>query len=174
VLAVILGLMRSYLISASAGHALTPAAAQALFDTMLRYLKEGLRIVFGVGLAAAFVGWLAGPSRPAVALRRAPARAYQWIDSGIRKQGWEFGAAGQWVAANRSVAQGILVGVAFLLLVFWGNPGIGGVLIVALVTGLLVLVVRNIAAKPPGEVGAGSGGPPATGTGSPPAGAGTA
>ncbi|HUO48263.1 MAG TPA: hypothetical protein VMU09_05470, partial [Acidimicrobiales bacterium] len=127
------------------------------------------------GLAVAFVAWLAGPSRPAVALRRAPAKAYRWIDSGIRKQGWEFGTAGQWVAANRGPVQGGLVGLAFLLLVFWGNPGIGGVLIVAIVTGFLVLVVRNIAAKPPGEVGPGTGGPPAaTGTGSPPASTGTA
>jgi len=175
VLAIVLGLMRSYLISASAGHALTPEAAQALFDTMLRYLKEGLRILFGIGLAVAFVAWLAGPSRPAVALRRAPVRAYRWVDSGIRKQGWEFGTAGQWVAANRGVSQGVLVGLAFLLLVFWGNPGIGGVLVVALITGFLVLVVRNIAAKPAEEVGAGAKGPPSSaGSGSPPAGAGTA
>jgi hypothetical protein len=178
VMAVILGLLRSYLISASAGHSLTPEAAQALFDTMLRYLKEGLRILFAIGLVVTFIAWLAGPSRPARALRRAPVTAYRWIDKGIREQGWEFGAAGQWVAANRGATQGGLVGLAVLLLVIWGNPGIGGFLVVAVVTGLLVLVVRNIAGKPPDEVGTGSGGPPATtGSGSggtPAAGAGTA
>jgi hypothetical protein len=175
VMAVVLGLLRSYLISASAGHALTPAAAQALFDTMLRYLKEGLRILFGIGLAVAFLAWLFGPSRPARALRRAPVTAYRWVDKGIREQGWEFGAAGQWVAANRGVTQGGLVGLAVLLLVIWGNPGIVGFLVLAIVTGLLVLVVRNIAGKPPDEAGTGSAGPPAaTGTGSTPAaGAGT-
>ena len=168
-LAVILGLLRSYLISASAGHALTPEAAQALFDTMLRYLKEGLRIVFAAGLLVAFGAWLAGPSRPAKAIRRAPAEFYRWADRGIREQGWEFGAFGQWIAANRAVSQGVLVGVAVLLLVIWGNPGIGGVLIVALVTGFLMLVVHNIAGKPPGVAGAGSGGPPSSGDSTSPA-----
>jgi hypothetical protein len=174
-MAVMLGLMRSYLISASAGHALTPAAAQALFDTMLRYLKEGLRVVFGIGLAVAFVAWLAGPSRPAVALRRAPTRAYRWVDKGIREQGWEFGSAGQWVAANRGVTQGGLVGLAVLLLIIWGNPGIVGFLVLAVVTGLLVMVVRNVAAKPPEESDTGSTeATTATGTGgTPPLGAGT-
>jgi len=171
ILAVILGLLRSYLIAASAGHALTPEAAQALFDTLLRYLKEGLRILFAIGLVVALAAWVAGPSRPAVAVRRAPVRALRWADAAIRERAWEFGPAGQWVAANRGLTQGVLVGLAVLLLVIWGNPGIVGVLVVALVTVFLVLVVRNVRAKPTEAAAPGAGTGP-TSAGTPPAGAG--
>jgi hypothetical protein len=147
VLAIILGLARSFLISASAGHALTPAAAQALFDTLLRYLRDGLRILFAIGLLVALGAWLAGPSRPAVWLRRAPVAAYRWVERGVREQGWELGPAGQWVAANKAVVQGALAFVAVLLLV-WVTPGIGVTLIILLVAGFLVIVVRTLKLKP--------------------------
>jgi hypothetical protein len=147
VLAIILGLARSYLISASAGHQLTPEAATALFDTLLRYVKDGLRIAFAVGLLVALVAWLCGPARPVVALRRGIVRAYRFIERGIRDHGWDLGPAGQWVAANKGGVQGVLVGLAVLLLI-WTTPGIGGVLVIVLVTAALVVVVRTMALKP--------------------------
>ncbi len=147
VLAIILGLARSYLISASAGHQLTPEAATALFDTLLRYVKTGLRIAFGVGVFVALVAWLAGPARPAAALRRGVVSAYHWVERGIRERGWDFGPAGQWVAANKGAAQGVLAGLAVLLLI-WVTPGIVGTLVIVLITVFLVLVVRAMAVKP--------------------------
>jgi len=162
VLAIILGLARSFLISASAGHALTPEASAALFDTLLRYLRTGLRVLFGIGVLVALGAWLAGPSRPVVALRRAVVRAYRWVEQGVRNRGWDFGPVGQWVAANKGVVQGVLVGLAVLVLVWWGNPGILGTLVVLLVTGFLVVVVRTLAVKPrlPGGASTGPGAGP--------------
>jgi hypothetical protein len=158
VLAIILGLARSYLISASAGHQLTPEAATALFDTLLRYLKDGLRIAFAVGVLVALVAWLCGPARPVVALRHGIVDAYRWVERGIRDRGWEFGPAGQWVVANKGAVQGVLVGLAVLLLI-WVTPGIGGALVIVIATGVLVIVVRALAVKPASgaTVGAGAG-----------------
>ena len=146
VLAIILGLARSFLISASAGHQLTPEAATALFDTLLRYVKTGLRIAFAVGVLVALVAWLVGPSRPAVALRGAVAGAYRWVERGVRNRGFELGPAGPWVAANKGVAQGVLIGLAVVLLI-WITPGIGGTLLIVLIFGFMVIVVRTLALK---------------------------
>ena len=157
VLAVVLGLARSYLIAASAGHQLTPEAATALFDTLLRYLRDGMRIIFAVGAAMALVAWLVGPARPVVAMRHGIGRSYRWVERGLRDQGWELGGAGRWVADNRGPVQGVLAGLGVVLLI-WLTPGIGGALLVIVVTGALVLAVRTIRVKPPGVTADGAGG----------------
>ena len=147
VFAIALNLIRSYLISASAGHQLTPAAAQALFDTLLRFLREGIRVVFVVGLVVALAGWISGTSRPAVGLRRLIGRGYRWLEEGIRNRGWDFGEFGQWVAANKAVVQGVIAAIGLLLLVII-MPGIWGVLAIVIIFGLLLVVVRTITLKP--------------------------
>jgi hypothetical protein len=141
VLAIILGLLRSYLISASAGHELTPAAATALFDTLLRYVRTGLRITFVVGALVALVAWLVGPARPAVWLRHAVVRAYRWIERSVREKSWNLGPVGEWVASNKGPVEGVLAGLAVLLLVLL-TPGIGGALLILVVAGLLILLVH--------------------------------
>jgi hypothetical protein len=45
--------------------------AAAIWDTMLRFLVSGTRTGVYVGLGVAALAWLAGPARPAAALRRA-------------------------------------------------------------------------------------------------------
>ena len=150
VFAVILNLLRSYLISASAGHQLTPEAATALFDTLLRFLRDGIRIVFVVGLLVALGAWLAGPSRPAVGLRRLVGRGYRWLETGIKNRGWDFGEFGQWVAANSGIVQGVVAAIGLLLLVII-MPGIWGVLAIVIIFGLLLVVVRTISLKPKAE-----------------------
>jgi hypothetical protein len=147
VLAIMLGLARSYLISASAGHQLTPEAASALFDTMLRYLKTGMRVLFGLGLVVALIAWLVGPARPVVALRRGTGRAYHWVRGGSRDHRGEVGPFGAWVGANRGAIQGVVAGVAVLILV-WVTPGIVGTLVIIVVTGLVVIAVRTISPRP--------------------------
>jgi hypothetical protein len=134
VLGIILGLTRSYLVSA-AGQQLSPTAAGDLFDTLLRYLKTGLRILFAIGIVAAFIAWLTGPSRPAVAIRRGLARAWNWLVGGNR-----------WLADNGGVVQGVLVAAAAVLLVLL-TPGWVWSLVIVAVTVLLVLVVRLSASR---------------------------
>lgn len=134
VLGIILGLARSYLVSA-AGHQLSPAAAGDLFDTLLRYLKYGLRILFAIGIVAAFIAWLTGPSRPAMSIRRGFARAWHWLVGGNR-----------WLADNGGAVQGVLVAIAAVLLVLL-TPGWVWSLVIVAVTVLVVLVVRMSAKR---------------------------
>jgi hypothetical protein len=133
VLGIILGLARSYLVSA-AGNQLSPTAAGDLFDTVLRYVKTGLRISFAVGVVVALIAWLTGPSRPAVATRRGLARAWHWVRH-------DFARAGGWLEHNGGVVQGLLVGIGALLLIVL-TPGFWWSLVIVVVTAVLVIAVR--------------------------------
>jgi len=59
----------------------------------------------------------------------------------------------------------VLAGLAVILLI-WITPGIGGALVIVVVTGVLVIVVRAMTLKPGPEaaVGAGGGARPETGS----------
>jgi hypothetical protein len=49
---------------------LSPAAGAALFDTVVRFLRDSLRSLALIGLVAAVAGYLAGPGPAALAVRR--------------------------------------------------------------------------------------------------------
>lgn len=64
VFAILLGLTRSYLLTAAEGHALNPNAAGVLFDAFLAVPKGWVRSLFVIGVVVTVLAWLAGPSRP--------------------------------------------------------------------------------------------------------------
>jgi hypothetical protein len=144
VLAVLVGLARSYLLDAAAGHALTPAAAAVLFDAFLDPPRSWLRILFVIGAVVAVSAWLAGPARPAVALRRGVATAAGRIARSMREKRWHLGTAGRWIGGNEGLVQVGLGVVAFVILVWWGSPGIGGALVVLAVAAALMLAVHEV------------------------------
>lgn len=122
VLGIILGIARSYLVSA-AGHQLSPQGAGDLFDTLLRYLKTGLRILFALGIVVALIAWVTGPSRPAQGVRRAVAVSWHWAED------------------NAGVVEAVLAGVATLLLIVL-TPGWVWSLVIVLVALAVVLAIH--------------------------------
>ena len=49
--------------------------AEHVFDTLVRFLRLGIRIILVVALLIALIVWMFGPSRPAAACRRAVGQA---------------------------------------------------------------------------------------------------
>lgn len=164
-LAVALGIARTLVVDAAAGHALTPEAAQAVFGAILGNLLAAIRVLFFIGAAVVIVAWIVGPAAPAVAFRRAVGAAARWIgrsaralagaaDRGVTGAA-ERGIAGNpWIAANLSWLRAGIIGLALLVLIWWGNPGLGGVLVVVLVAAAAIAILQLAGA------GAASGGPP--------------
>lgn len=142
ILTIALGLVRSYVISASEGHAFTPAAMESLLDALLQGFIDALRIIFIVGLLAALTAWLAGSSRPARAIRRAVGRAWNWISRGLGHRRFDFGHATRWLQASSGYIQGGLLVAGAIVLIWWGSPGLGGALLVIVITAALVLLIR--------------------------------
>ncbi len=126
-------------------------AATAVFDIVVRFLRDGLRVVLTVGVLMALVGIALGPSRAARRFRAT-------LEAGFGKAGARGGEPGpvpRWVAAHRRALQVVAIALGGLLLTFWSQPTPWVVL------GLVLLVLVLLAAI---EVLARAGGGPDAGS----------
>jgi hypothetical protein len=122
---------------------LTADDAGRLFDTMVRFLREGLRIIALVALLVVALAWLTGSSGRARGLRRRINGGARALTS--RSSNWRY--AGVLAENRRSVAIGIGA-LAALILLLWTNPSLVTVLVIALVTAALIVVLYALAPGP--------------------------
>jgi hypothetical protein len=121
---------------------LTANDASRIFDTLVRFLREGLRIIFVLALLVCAIVWLTGSSRQARGLRRGVAGGARGLTSR-----WEGGRFATAMAANHGVVSTVIIALGALVLVLWTNPGILTVVVIALITAALVVLVYSL--KPP-------------------------
>jgi len=108
-------------------------AAGVSFDLVVRFLRDGLRLVFAIGLVVALGAFLAGPSATAVGIRRGASKAIGWLRRGGAKAGLRTGPVGPWVHAHLTALRFGLVAVAVLVFVSLSSPSGLTVLVIALV-----------------------------------------
>ena len=112
--------------------------AASIFDTLMRGMLGPAKTVLVVG----FVIWLGalvmGPARWAVSLRSMLSGGIDTAGSAAEARGLDLGPFGSWVARHRHALQIAGLVVAAAVLVFWGTPGVAGVLWI--VVALLVFV----------------------------------
>jgi hypothetical protein len=123
-------------------------AAAALFDTLVRFIREGLRTILVVAAGA----FLTGPSVSAVRTRRAFTSGLAWVRRGGEHAGVRTGPVGTWTYAHRKGLRISAVALAALLFVFWGRPTAVVVVVIAIlllvVLGLIELIGSRPAAPP--------------------------
>ena len=119
------------------GHrrALVDAAAVA-YDTIVAYLRLGLRSVLVLALVVAFGALVSGPSPTAVGTRQRLTAAIGRLRGGGGGRVADR-PGGAWVDANRSLLRIGAVTLAVLALVFWGQP-----------TGRVVLLLAGLVLSP--------------------------
>ncbi|HEX8861535.1 MAG TPA: hypothetical protein VGC06_21030 [Actinomycetes bacterium] len=147
VLALGLAIFRSVYLNAlpaSVSH----AAAAVLYDTLVRYLRLGLRAVLVLALVIAIAAFLTGPSVTAVRTRDGLARGLGWLRGRGESVGLRTGPVGGWVYAHKQLLRIGAVAVAGLALVFWGQPT-GKVIIVLAALLLIVLALIEFLGRPP-------------------------
>ena len=134
-------------------------AAAALFDTFVRFIKDGLRLLLVVGLVVAAAAFMTGPSVTAVRTRQGFSQGLRWLRERAELAGLRTGPVGRWTYAHRT---GLRIGVtvlAALIFVFWGRPTVGvviGIVILLLVAlGLIELIGRPPAPERPAAAGTG-------------------
>jgi hypothetical protein len=129
------------------------AAASHIFDTLLVGVLDAARTVLVVGLVVWLGALIAGPARWAVALRAALSDVFASAGQRAERQGLDLGPVGAWVARHHRALQiaGLLIAAA--VLVFWGTPGIAGVIwiVVGLLVYLAVVEFVGRLTKPAGE-----------------------
>jgi hypothetical protein len=148
---------RSLYLDAVTSPTLPRDTAAAVFDTLVRFLRQGVRLMIAVGLIVAIGAWLTGPTTVATRLRTTSRRVVGNAGGAAGERGVSFGAFGDWVAAHKNAVR---IGTALALLcvlLLWNHPKAITVVFLAIVLvivfGVIEFVARAAAAedRPPKE-----------------------
>jgi hypothetical protein len=143
---------RSVYLSSVPNTVLPANAAAALFDTLVQFIRQGLRTILVAGLVIAAGAFLTGPSVSAVRIRHAFTSGLAWVRQSGEHAGVRTGPVGIWTYAHRKGLRISAVALAALLFVFWGRPTAVVVVVIAIlllvVLGLIELIGRRPAAQP--------------------------
>jgi hypothetical protein len=127
---------------------LTRDAAAAFYDTLVRFLRLGLRTVLVFGLVIALAGFFTGRSTTAVRARAGLRKGIGWLRGGAEQAGFRTGPVGAWVYTYKRVLWIAVIAIAALVLVFWDQPT--GKVILGITLGVLVaLVIIEFLGRPP-------------------------
>jgi len=143
VLAVALAIVRVIYLNSVPTAQLPRDAAGALFDGLVRFIRDGLWVIFAISLVVAAGAFLTGPSGGAVGVRRAASSAIGRLGGSWRER-LQASPAGGWVSAHKTWLRVAAVAVAVIIFLLWGTPSVAlvgwTVLIVLVLTGLIELI----------------------------------
>lgn len=155
-LGVALTVVRATYVSSTPAGVLTPEAAGSVFDTLVRFLRTGLRAAAVLGLLVALGAFLVGPSAAAV-------RTRTWVQGGVaslrgsaESAGWDPGPAGTWAHAHKGALRAGILVAAGLALMFWNAPTVGTVVVIAVLALLLLGALEFVARPAPDGAAAGA------------------
>jgi hypothetical protein len=149
VLALALAIFRSIYLDAVPANLLPHDAAAVLYDTIVRFLRLGLRTILVLALVVAAGAFLSGRSVTAVRTREGLGRAIGWLQGGAEQAGFSTGPVGAWVYGRKRALRIGAVTLAALVLVFWGRPT-GKVVLGLTVALLVVLALIEFLGRRPG------------------------
>jgi hypothetical protein len=161
---------RGIFIGQATGGGFQSQGAAAVWDTVLRFLKSDLRWTLLIAVLVAFGGWVAGPARYAVWIRRTTAGAARWLGAQARGLTSGAGRTGRAVAESSRVRRSAgwilehlkglrIVGVivAALFLVFGGNVTGWSLLVIVIVLAVYLALLQLVAAWARHAAGTGPG-----------------
>ncbi|MFI5859897.1 hypothetical protein [Streptomyces sp. NPDC051546] len=145
VFAVGLTVVRHYYLGHLPAQVQSPAAAAAVFDTLVRFLRVSIRTALVLGVVVALGAYLSGAGRLPRGLRGGAERAADSAAVWGAAHGVRTGGVGTWVQAQRSrLTLGVLL-VCALVFALWNHPTVLTVLLLVLVL-LAVLAVLSLLA----------------------------
>lgn len=143
-----LGIGREAYLNAAASGGADVDTAQSVFDTLVRFLRNGIRVVFLFGIVLAFGAAVTGPSTWSTKTRSALGGL---LTQGGKRTGWDTGAFGLAIAAHKTGIQlsaAAIFGVA-IFLVDRPTPATLAWFVALLL--LVVALVQFVAATVPAE-----------------------
>jgi hypothetical protein len=139
-LGVALAIARSIYLNSVPSSVLPGNAAAVMYDTLVRFIKDGLRTLLVVGLIVAIAAFFTGPSVSAVRTRGAFSGGLGWLRASGERAGLRTGPVGQWTFQHRTGLRVGAVALFALIFVFWGRP----TAMVAVVLAILLLVLLGL------------------------------
>jgi hypothetical protein len=155
VLAAALAIARSIYLNSVPPSTLPADAAAVIYDTLVRFVRDGLRVLLVIGLVVALGAFLTGPASGAVRVRGLAKSGIHWLGDQGERAGLRTGPVGEWTGAHKTALRVGAVVVAALIFVFWGQPTVA--LVIWLVVVLLVILglIELIGGNGPRSAGAG-------------------
>jgi len=155
VLAAGLLIFRTVYLNSVPNSKLPANAAAVLFDTLVRFIRAGLRTLLVVGLVVAAGAFVTGPSVTAVRTRAGISGGLRWVREHGEAAGLRTGPVGQWTYAHRRALRIGAVALAVLIFVFWGKPTAAVVILIAVLLLVVLGLIELIGRPPPAPVPAG-------------------
>ena len=156
VLAIGLAIGRAIYLNSVPNATLPSDAAAALFDTLVRFIKDGLRALLVLGLLVAAGGFFMGPSVTAVRARNALKSGLGLVRARGERAGLSTGPVGIWTYGHRRALRIGAVVLMVLIFIFWSQPTGLVVLLLAVVLlvllGLIELIGRPPVPRPAGHM----------------------
>ena len=101
-----------------ASDTLFSPASPVFYDTLFAFLKRGQQVLLALGIVIAVLGWFAGPSRYATAVRSSVSGSLERVGGAVREP--HVDATGRWVGANAGWLR-VVVGALGFVVLLWGN-----------------------------------------------------
>ncbi|MFE9561598.1 hypothetical protein ACFYM0_10860 [Streptomyces sp. NPDC006487] len=157
ILAIGLVVARRYYLDHLPEQVQSPAAAAAVFDTLVRFLRVSLRTALVLGIVVALGAWLSGAGRLPRGVRGTAERAADSAAGWGAAHGVHTGRVGTWVQAHRRLLTAGVLLVLALVFALWNHPTVLTVLLLALILLAVLAVLALLAAG--GRVGVRTDGP---------------
>jgi hypothetical protein len=144
---------RSFYLNAVTSPELPRETAAAVFDTLVRFLRDGVRFMVAVGLLVALAAWVSGPGSAATRVRATVRSVLGQAGESAGEHGVNFGGFGVWVAAHRGPLRIAAVLLTLVALLLWNHPRwvtlVGLTVVLLLVLGLIEFVARAATSRQP-------------------------
>lgn len=142
----------TYVASTPAG-VLDPVVAGNVFDTLVHFLRVGIRAVAVLALIVAAVAYLSGPSAAARGSRSILEDTIARLRGDAEAAGWRTGRAGVWFHTHRVLLRTMVLVIGGFVVLFWPSPTawviVGVAAVVALVIAALEFLAQPPASPPP-------------------------
>lgn len=151
VLGIALAIARGIYLNSVPSTVLPSDAAAVLYDTLVRFIKDGLRILLVVGLLVAIGAFFTGPSVTAVRTRQGLSHALGWVRGRGERAGLQTGPVGSWTYQHRKALRISAVALFAIIFVFLATPSATSAIVLAILL-LVVLGLIELIGRPPEKV----------------------
>ncbi len=148
VLGIALAIARGIYLNSVPSTVLPSDAAAVLYDTLVRFIKDGLRILLVIGLLVAIAAFFTGPSVSAVRTRQGLSKGLGWLRSRGEQAGVQTGPVGSWTYQHRHALRIGAVALFAIIFVFLATPSAASAIILAVLL-LVVLGLIELIGRPP-------------------------
>ncbi|MFJ5922357.1 hypothetical protein ACIQF6_07045 [Kitasatospora sp. NPDC092948] len=124
------------------------AAAAAVYDTLVRYLRAAVRMLLALGVVIALAAWLSGPGRRAGWVRQLWQAGLGAVRRAAEGIGMRLGPVGRFVHLRKAWLGWGAVAVAAIVLLTWGYPTAAVVLRIAVVLLAVLAVLEFLDVRP--------------------------